>query len=197
MRNTVLSLRLLKKGHVSGNCIFYVLVSEKRKRFASVEWSCEGAHLGAKPWILGKYVLHFEEIPALKEILQKIQSIHFVERKRLRLTCKRFQRAYEEDDFEDRLIDFMIAFEALLVRKEIPGSHFGQKIANGCSDVLGKNNEEREEIRSFLSEACYIRNRIVHGAEYRKPRVDKKYGMFEFILKIEDYLRKSIKKLLD
>lgn len=192
MRNIVLALRLLKKGYVSGNAIFYILVSEKKPQFVSVDWSWEeGRRLKLGRF---KYVLGFDEISSLKTMIEKIQGVDFGSRKTLHLACKRFQRAYEEVDTEDQLIDLMIAFEALFVRREIAGSSKKEKIVNGCSDLLGTNDEEKEEIRSFLTKAYLIRNLIVHGAEYK---INEDYELFEVISETEDYLRASINKLLD
>lgn len=60
-----------------------------------------------------KCYTNVDEIPKLKSLLKKIRELDFNKRQRLQLACKRFQRAYEEGDAEDQLIDLMIAFEAL------------------------------------------------------------------------------------
>jgi len=191
MRNVVLALRLLKKGYVSGSCVFYILVAEKRL-LTSYSWE-EEPRLDPPGF---KYTLNFDGITTLKRILEKTQRINFAKRKSLHLACKRFHRAYEESDIDDQLIDFMIAFEALFLKGEKAAST-GQIIAIACSTLLGKSDEEREEIRQFMIKAYSVRNCIVHGSEYPKPFVKKKYEMNEFVSKIEDYLRESIKKLLD
>jgi len=191
MRNVVLALRLVKGGYVSGSYVFYILLSEKRQLFA---WSREEEPRPSDPFI---YVLSFDEIPTVKKTLEKIQGIDFTKRKSLRLAFKRFQRAYEEEDVEDRLIDLMIAFEALFLRGEKAMRPAGRIVAIACSILLGKNDEEREEIRRLLTKAYSIRNCIVHGAEYKKPYLKSEYGLLEFVPKIEDYLRASIKKLLE
>jgi hypothetical protein len=193
-RNIILAMRLLKKGNVSGNCIFYILVSEKLEKFVSVDFSCEGSYRSVEPWLSARYVLYLDEISALKKKVSQIQSIDFAEKKRLSLAFKRFQRAYEEGDHEDQLIDFMIAFEALFVRKDVRGKYKNEKIANGCSDLLGKNDEEKEKIRSFLCEAYSIRDHIVHAAEYE---IRDEYEILSVVSKTEDYLRESLNKLLD
>jgi len=187
MRNIVLALRLLKKGYVYGSLVVYILVSEKRLlTSSSIDEQQRQELLGYR------YTLNFDEIPTLKKLIKKIQKINFSKRKSLHLACKRFQRAYEKGDAEDQLIDFMIAFEALFLKGEKAMSPAGQIIAIACSTLLGRNDEEREEIRSFMNKAHTIRNYIVHGAEYKK-----KFEIFDFVPKIEGYLRESIKKLLD
>jgi hypothetical protein len=190
----ILAMRLLKKGDVSGNCIFYILISEKLEKFVSIDLSCEGSYRSVEPWLSTTYVLYLDEISALKKKVSQIQSINFAEKKRLSLACKRFQRAYEEGDNENQLIDYMIAFEALFVKKDIQGKYKNEKIANGCSDLLGKNDEEKEKIRSFLCEAYSIRDHIVHAAEYK---IKDEYEIPSVVSKTEDYLRESINKLLD
>lgn len=67
----------------------------------------------------------------------------------------------------------MIAFEALFSRKEIEGANPREKIANGCSDLLGRNNEEKEEIRRFLLKARSVRDLMVHGSEYKTEGIVK------------------------
>lgn len=196
MLNGVLSLRLLKKGDVWGNSMFYILLSEKRELNSS---SWEEEHI---PEIYGSsYVLGFDEIPVLRKILENVQGTGFAKRRDLHLACKRFQRAYGETDAEDKLIDLMIAFEALFLRGEKAGTSSGQIVAIACSTLLGKSDEEREEIRRFLAKAYSIRNCIVHGSEYEELVVykdkEKEYDLDGFVYKIEEYLRESIKKLLD
>ena len=191
MRNIVLGLRLLKGSYVSGSYIFYILLAKKKRLFSAIEYSWDETQpLG--PWE-SKYVLNFDEIPTLKRLVKEIQRVNFTKRKSLRLACKRFQRTYEKGDAEDQLIDMMIAFEALFLKGEKAVTSASQVIAVACSALLGKSDEEREEIKSFLIRAYSIRNHIVHGAEYKKPSIE----MSEFVSKIEDYLRESIKKLLD
>jgi len=194
MRNVVLALRLFKKGYVWGGSIFYILVSEKRQ-LMSWSWDETPRH---ESWGF-VYSLNFDEIAALKKILAEVQGIDFAKRKSLRLACKRFQRTYEEVDDEDKLIDLMIAFEALFLKGEKVRALAGQIVATACSILLGENDEERENIKDFLTKAYSIRNCIVHGSEYQQPIVFKGKQSFmpEFVSILEEYLRKSIKKLLD
>lgn len=195
MQNIILALRLMKKGNVSGSYVFYVLVSEKR-RLESWSWDEEQktSETFSFPFT---YILRFEDIPTLREISEKIAAIDFAKRKNLDKAFKRFQRAYQETDPEDQLIDFLIAFEALFLKGEKAGESRGDIIAIACSHLLGKNEQEREEVRQFLTKAYSIRNCIVHGSEYRKPTVDKEYEMPEFVSRIEGFLRESTRKLLD
>jgi hypothetical protein len=199
MQNIVLAMRLLKKGYVSGNTTFYVRISEIgliNRQPIMIEWSWQRQR---KLETGGgfDYILSLDEFPNLKELIQKVHKADLAKRKNLDLARRRFERAYEEEDFEDQLIDIMIAFESLFLKGEKSNVAHGKIIAVGCSCLLGKNEEQRVEIESFLDEAYRIRNCVVHGSEYGKPQVGKEYEMFEFVSRIEDYLRDSLKKLLD
>ena len=189
LRNIVLALRLLKGGYVYGSYVFYIQLNEKRELVSLYR---EQPLVSEAPMGWMKYVLDFEEIPYLKKLLKKVQRVDFSERKGLRLACKRFERAYEETDADDQLIDLMIAFEALFLKGEKAALRRGHTIAVACSVLLGKNELEREAVRNSLTKAYSIRNSIVHGAEYKKED-----DIHEFVAQIEEYLRRSIKKLLD
>jgi hypothetical protein len=138
MQNVVLALRLLKKGYVSGNYTFYVHCSETKRELTS--WVMEEA-----PRLYGHggafgYALNFGEIPSLKEMIERVQAVDFANRRGFHIAVKRFQRAYEETDDEDRLVDYMIAFETLFLKGEKGGSSSGIVIAVACSSLLGKTN---------------------------------------------------------
>lgn len=194
--NIVLAMRLLKRGYVSFSYIFFILTGKKRQL---ATWLLEPRALSRLAWGFRKYTLTFDEIPHLCETIKKVQRIDFKKRRSLHLACRRFQYAYEREDLEERLIDFMIAFETLFIRGERTRAQYGMIIAIACSTLLGKNEEEREKIRSFLSKAYSIRNKIVHGQEFSEPIIirGKQYDLSLFVLIIEDHLRDSIKRLLD
>jgi len=140
-------------------------------------------------------ITEFEE---LKKLANKIDKIDFNERNSLRIACERFSRSYEEHREDEKIIDFMIAFEALFLKgKKVP-SKIGLYIGLGCSMLLGKNDKEREEINEFLVKAYNIRNRIVHGSEFiTSVQINNEtYKIQDFIFQLQKYLRESIKKLV-
>ena len=196
MQSIILSLRLLKGGIVFGSYVFQVLLSKKRQL---TSWSYEEDHPRTD---FRTYILNFEEVPRLKKLAKKIRHMDFSKRRSLDLACRRFQRAYEEKDAEDRLIDLMIAFEALFLKGEKGVPSKGKLIAVACSILLGKNEEERDEIKQTLVKAYSIRNSIVHGSEYSRIESDDKGEVYidalpDLVSQVEDYLRESIKKLFD
>ena len=195
MKDTVLALRLLRNGYVTGNWIFYISITDKRLLGGWSNYGTRKLNL-----IALDYALNFDEVPVLREILGKIRNIDIANQKSLRLACERFQRVYEEEEYDDKLIDLMIAFEALFLKgkKAKSRSPAGETIAIACAYLLGKNNEERENIKDFLTKAYSIRNDIVHGSDYKNPIVNgEEYEMLDFVSEIEELLRRSIKRLLD
>jgi hypothetical protein len=196
MHRIVLGLRLFKEGYVSGNFVFYVSLSEESR---IVDWSRDE---GQRREMLGQgYVLDFEEIPNLQNLLEKLERIDFDGEKRLSLACKRFGRAYEEDDFEDQLIDLMIALEALFVRKDVEGVSAKRKIASECSALLGKDDKEKEFIRGRLLEAYSTRNCIVHGSEYGRAvagnQIEEDFDfMKDLVQDVEGFVRDSIGSII-
>jgi hypothetical protein len=194
MLNVVLGLRLLKKGDVVGNAVFSILLSDQRL--------LESSYLEEESipqTFVSTYVLMFDDIPSLKALLVKIQEIDFAKRGSLHLACKRFQRTYGESDAEDKLIDLMIAFEALFLKGEKIGTSSGKIVAVACSHLLGKSDEERDKIRASLLKAYKIRSSIVHGSVYVPTVKDNIVvnDLSDIVSEIEDYLRESIKRLLD
>lgn len=138
MRNTVLSLRLLKGGYVSAGHIFHILRMKNRVALTSI------GERRVRHFVYN-YGLEFKEIKELRRILKKLQVVDFTKRRSLGLACRRLQRAYEEEDLDDRLIDFMIALEALFLKGEIGGRSPGRIIAVACASLLGRNEEEETE----------------------------------------------------
>ena len=194
MHRIVLGMRLFKSGYVSGNFVFYIPRSEEGP---AVDWSREEGQKRER-YGLG-YTLNFDEISALKNLLEQLFRFDFEEDRRLDLAFKRFGRAYEEDDSEDQLIDLVIALEALFTKKKT--KKIGKKIAQECSALLGKDDQERNAIYGHLVEAYGIRNSIVHGSEYSKSESSEQMEAdFDFMENIvhdmEGFVRDSIKAIV-
>ena len=187
MQNIVLALRLFKEGHVYGEDFFCFKYDKGYLDSLSRE-----NPLPSHDVMGSTFALDFVEINNLKKLVKKIQRVDFEKRKSLALACDRFQRAYQEYHFEDKLIDYMIAFEALFLKGEKRASSRGEIIAIACSTLLGNNNEERENIKENLKIAYSMRNSIVHGGEYSKDT-----NPFVIVENISDYLKESIIKFLD
>lgn len=130
------------------------------------------------------YSLKMEEIDQISEIFEKIIKTDFDNRRHLRIACDRLNRSYGKSMHDEKIVDFMIAFEALFLRENSP--NHGLIIGTACSMLLGKTDDERKEIYDFFIKAYGLRNKIVHGSA-----IDYS-GIGETAFKLKEYLRKSI-----
>lgn len=134
------------------------------------------------------YKLKIDEIDQIREIFNKITQTDFDKRRYLKIACDRLNRSYGKSMYDEKIVDFTIAFEALFLKENSTCS--GQIIGTGCSSLLGKTDIERKEIYRFLRTAYRLRNDIVHGSTIDYSRIA------ETSLKLKNLLRKSILTLL-
>jgi len=125
------------------------------------------------------YKLAKTDIGQLKNIFRKTRSL----KKNFSVAVNRLSLGMERLSKEDKLIDYMVGFEALFTKKKdrslTPMNH-------RASLILGGNRENRKkDILSFLKGAIRLRNDIIHGHEYD-------IGDFDY-LRLEELLRQSIK----
>ena len=126
-----------------------------------------------------------------KELGHTIVNEDFHGHKYLRIAVIRFNLGSEEKDLENKLIDFFVAFEALLLLETLELSY---KLALRTATLLGESPKEKKEIFNFMREAYVLRSRIVHG---KIPKIRKKIiDLKDYVPRLEDYLRRSIVKYL-
>lgn len=183
------ALRLLKKGKVYRKADFYRTNEWEWPKLSSAAGPFEISHptLGGK-----KLTLESKEIQPLKDIFCIIQKPP----SQLELAIKRFQKTYQKADEDDKIIDFMIAFESLVFRGE-QSEERNLPIAISISMLLGVNTKERDEIRTNLKVAYALRNGIVHGNMNLVKKITSKKPIDKINEELEEYLRRSIKKLID
>ncbi len=99
----------------------------------------------------------------------------------------------------DRLLDLMIAFEALFLN-DIGGQDRGEmrfRLSLRVAYFL-REGRERKTIFNEMREAYNIRSSIVHGDEYDLPRVEgRAVPLNQFVARIEGYLRESLRKFVE
>jgi hypothetical protein len=135
------------------------------------------------------YSLRMEEIDQISKIFEKIRQADFDKKRTLRIACDRLNRSYGKSMHDEKIIDFMIAFEALFLRETSTNS--GTIIATGCSFLIGKTDNEQKEIYEFIKKTYKLRNDIVHGSE-----IDYS-GIADTTSRLKEYLRKSILMFLE
>lgn len=133
------------------------------------------------------YELKKQEIGEINEIFEKLQKIDFKKEANLRVAITRLNTSYGKSMPSDKIVDFMIAFEALFVKGT---TNNGTIIATGASFLLGKNQSERITIYNDLLHSYDIRNKIVHGNPETPKEIAKSADQ------LINYLRKAILLLI-
>jgi len=180
VENIVLALRLFKEGDV----FCKILWSDRDSGFSVLTSTYELP----STIFFSNNELKVEEIFAVNEIFQKVIKTDFSKRRHLRIALDRLNRSYGKSMLDEKIIDFMIAFEALFLRDNTP--NHGLVIGTACSLLLGKTDEERDEIYDFFVKAYALRNKIVHGSQIDFT------GTKDTVLKLKGYLRKAILLLI-
>jgi len=186
----LLAMRLFKTGSVFCKH-FWIEENSGIRQFFSIN--------PPLPWAKSNYLLTINEIEEIKGLLEKIIQIELEKNTSFRVACERFSRSFEERRYDDKIIDLAIAFESLFTDKNTSRSNvMGQFIGLGCSMLIGKNREERNEIKQFFIKAFDIRNKIVHGLEVKIPIMinKKEYMMRDISSQLQEFLGASIKKLI-
>ncbi len=119
------------------------------------------------------------------------KTCDFTNNKFIEVAIKRFNYSHEREKPEDKLIDYMVSLEALFL-KEGERAELSYRLSIRTAILLGKNKENREEIFSNVRDAYEFRSKIIHGS-IKALNEDLR----EIVIKIENYLRESIKLFLD
>jgi len=188
INNTIAALRLLKKGYIDSNCILSVTTKETGRQSG-----LRAERVIPSKSLIEPYYLRTDELIQLRDLIERISNIDFETRKRLKIALRRFENSYYNTLYEDKLIDYMIAFEALFVRGNKESKR--DKISAACAKLLGESQVDRQEIRDTLECAYSIRNLIVHGEDFEK-KLGKDVFLAELVVEVEEILRKSLKKFI-
>ena len=135
-----------------------------------------------------KYALQGGEIEAFKEFWKNFGKIDLERRTPIGIAISRFNYAYERLGLEDKLIDFMISFEALFFKTGEIGEN-RHKLAVRVARLLASAYEDRKTIARDLTDFYDKRSKVVHG------ELATLQG--ELIEKVERYLRQSIKHFVE
>ncbi len=187
------ALRLFKKGS-----IYYSAILRYPKVWRTY-WDVS-SHGGGKVYE-SRYELTYEDVENLKEFWNKFKSLNTQRLSFLDVAIRRFNFSYERRLPEDKLIDYITAFEALYLKGA--EGELGYRLALRCAYFLGKDEEERKRIFEILKSAYDVRSKIVHGGRIQSKSLDKIINklnlksLAELSMKVEEYLRESIKMFLD
>ena len=186
------ALRLFKKGWVD-----YPFIIQKASPTLSSETSyyMKGSKRTVHtnlPFRIS-YKLSKEETEDLSEFYRRIHN---------KIDCseiplRRFNETYTRRSIEDKLVDYMISFESLYLTGE-EKMEMAYKLAHRVSLLLSTEKEKRKQIFQEMKKAYSLRSDIVHGRKVKKIRIaNKEYSLSDFVQKIEEHLRLSIRLFLE
>lgn len=186
------ALRLYKSGAVSHDYI----------RIVSTSWELHGgtytlSSIGMRPAIGPQHLLSKEEVAEFLRFWEFFQRVRKKKQKRTDIALRRFNFAYERVRPEDKLIDYLIGFEALLLKGD-ERQELEYRLALRGSVLLGKTPEERQAVFKELKTAYRERSNIVHGGAIKEAVKigGDKIKFNEFVEKVEQRLRAAIKEFL-
>jgi len=120
-----------------------------------------------------KYILERGETEDFKKLYKK--SLRFTNDRRMFIALERFNLAYEKKRFEDNIIDYFIAFEALFGTMQ---NHIGMEIGLKSGFLIADSKEKITEIYKFMQDVYGLRSSIVHGDENKK--INKRVYLFSW-----------------
>lgn len=136
----------------------------------------------------GDYPLSDEILVGFKTYFSEYWDIVSSRQKNLWNAIYRFNSSYERRKIEDRLVELMIAMEALYGDQE----YHRYKIPLRCSCLLFPLGEERKDNFKFIKDLYDDRSRLLHGD------ITDLSGITAFeVNRFEDLVRKSIQKFMD
>jgi len=191
IEKVITALRLFKKGS-----IYYSAIISYPKIWKDI-WIISSHERGI---VYGQYYeLTDEDVENLKTFWSKFKSLNIQNYQFLDVAIRRFNFSYERKLPEDKLIDYIIAFEALYLKES--EKELGYRLALRCAYFLGKNGEERKKIFKILKSAYDARSKIVHGEPIESKSFKKllnklNLNLAELSMQVEEYLRESIKTFL-
>lgn len=188
--DVITSLRLFKHGSVN----FHVLNGKSELWNPSSVNSYDLGKNDYKRLFGPKYTLTFSEEKNFKAVYRRFSK--FQKRNRIKvieyltIALRRFNLGIEEFDVEDKMIDFMISFEAMFLQNE---GELKFKLSNRVAVLLGKTSGEREIIREIINQSYQWRSDIVHGNPKHPLKIQGNIiSEVDLAVKVEDILRKSL-----
>ena len=136
-----------------------------------------------------KYSLTSEEIPQLVKLWKQFKKFDFSDYKKLDLAIKWFNLASDQKNNEYKIINYMVAFDALMSRTSSEGST-KFKISRRVANLLEDDFTKRRDCNLKIEQMYNIRSDIVHKGESSKTSN-------EVIDECRDLLRRSILKIFN
>jgi len=147
--------------------------------------------------LAGYCILSAEEVNIFKEFHTKFLGLreHISKMEYISLALRRYNSALDETQFDDKIIDFMIALEALF---SSDARELRYRLSLRVASFLGEDDKEKEEILEFMKKAYDARSEIVHGGIFKPFRLDGKlYDVNQTSHRLGEVTRLSLLKSIE
>jgi len=185
--DTILALRLLKAGSVQTAATFHL--RNKNRVTLTIYRDLASVIFPKNPLFLKN-----EDTPDFIRLWHKVQDLG--SKQYLEFPLKIFTETYKEEVPEDRVVDYMVAFESLAFRNVGDIGRKGTSLAIAISMFLGNSKKERDMIREDMKKAYDVRNAKVH-ALLEKLEEFREQNIGELAVRIENCLRLSLRRLVE
>jgi len=194
----VTALRLYKEGLVTPGPIVIPTFGEKEPMWFTPPWLeiRSDEYTFKEPRV---FSLQIEDVPAINSLFQNVynwqakshlQDVYSWQTKHpenIQIALTRFHSSYGGEP-EERIIDQMIAFEAICLEGE---QELQYRLALRVACLIGEDAETKINIFNDMRHAYKLRSKIVHG----DSGVDQK-ELERILPRTEEYLRKTLRKFL-
>jgi hypothetical protein len=148
------------------------------------------SRIGDPPRFNLMYHLTDEDIPKLVEFYRKFESLPNTGP--IKSALSSFDSSFYRDRFEDRLVDCVTSFEALLLEEE---TELQFRLALRVAALLGNSSDEREMLFNQTKKAYRIRSAIVHGADSQRVVKELKgVKIHNFVFQFQETLRRALRR---
>jgi hypothetical protein len=143
-----------------------------------------------------------EWLNMFRQLWQGVQSEGVTRRKYIGLAMRRLGYAHERHRVEDRIIDLLIAAEALFLSDTGGETYRGElqyRLAQRAGVLLGGDPAGRLKVYRHMREAYKLRSKVVHGGNPGQLRLEdgRPVSLEEFVETTKVYLRLALRKIID
>jgi hypothetical protein len=171
----ITTLRLFKPGKIGFNALLYYPETWKESYVATELFNIP--IYTSYP----KYILTEPEVNELRKLWSWYKKVRGALPKNVKLSLRWFNKSYTEREEMDRLLDLVIAFEALFQASDRYDLYTAR--------FIGRDKDERKQIYKDMNELRRMRGSIAHTGHADVGR--------KFVDKIEEYYRHTMRKFVE
>jgi Apea-like HEPN len=143
-------------------------------------------------------------LSSFKQFWDRLQSQHVRKRKFLDIAMRRYSYAHERHRLEDKIVDLLIAAEALFLSDQKEDPYKGEiryRLSLRAAAFLAPEGESRRRIFRQMRAAYDLRSAVVHGTEAEKVKLPRQPDggptqLKDFVWAIQELIRVALHKAI-